>query len=115
MANLSCPYKGSPEWKALVAKVGTFEAYRDYLENNGEIRSPEIVFAKIQAREDFKRDLEYYQGDEALMEQEEGREEELPVEPTTEVVKPGVSELFDSNPELASVGTPQQYLYLDFQ
>ena len=114
MANLSCPYKGSPEWKALVAKVGTFEAYRDYLENNGEIRSPEIVFAKIQAREDFKRDLEYYQGDEALMEQEEGREEELPVEPTTEVVKPGVSELFDSNPELASVGTPQQYsAYLD--
>ncbi len=102
MANLSCPYKGSPEWKALVAKVGTFEAYRDYLENNGEIRSPEIVFAKIQAREDFKRDLEYYQGDEALMEQEEGREEELPVEPTTEVVKPGVQELFDSNPELAN-------------
>ena len=30
------------------------------------------------------------------------------------IVKPGVSELFESNPELANIGTPEQYSqYLD--
>lgn len=32
----------------------------------------------------------------------------------SEVIKPGVAELFDSNPELANIGTPEQYSqYLD--
>jgi len=49
-----CPNKNSAEWKALAADpteggVGTFEAYRDFLENK-EIRSPEIVQAKIDAK-----------------------------------------------------------------
>lgn len=45
---LSCPNKNSPEWIALEAAVGPFEAMRDYMEYNGEIRSPELVFEKIQ-------------------------------------------------------------------
>ena len=39
-----------------------------------------------------------------------------PTQPTTSTtaVKPGVEELFESNPELASIGTPEQYsAYLD--
>ena len=35
-------------------------------------------------------------------------------QPTTQSVKPGVSELFESNPKLANIGTPEQYSqYLD--
>ena len=45
----------------------------------------------------FKRDISYYQGDQALMEQEEGFEQVKSTE-----VKPGVAELFESNPELAN-------------
>ncbi len=38
----------------------------------------------------------------------------ISAEPKIEEVKPGVSELFESNPELAQIGTPQQYSqYLD--
>jgi hypothetical protein len=44
---LSCPNKNSPEWIALEKAVGPFEAYRDYMEYNGEIRSPELVLEKI--------------------------------------------------------------------
>jgi hypothetical protein len=40
----------------------------------------------------FKRDISYYQGDQALMEQEEGFEQVKSTE-----VKPGVAELFESN------------------
>jgi hypothetical protein len=50
MKNLSCPNKNLPEWKALVKAVGTFEAFRDYIETSGEIRSPEIVASKIERR-----------------------------------------------------------------
>lgn len=66
MKNLSCPF--GPDWDALVAKVGLIEANRDYLEYNGQIRDPEVVASKVEARKEFKRNLEYYQGDEALME-----------------------------------------------
>lgn len=45
----------------------------------------------------FKRDIFYYQGDQALMEQEEGFEQVKSTE-----IKPGVAELFESNPELAN-------------
>ena len=76
MANLSCPNKNLPEWKALVAKVGTFEAYRDYLETNGEIRDPKYVASKIRARE-FERGLGFYKGDIALMEQQDEKQEEF--------------------------------------
>ena len=57
MKNLSCPNKNLPEWKALVKAVGTFEAFRDYIETSGEIRSPEIVASKIESRKEkgFKK------------------------------------------------------------
>lgn len=45
----------------------------------------------------FKRDIFYYQGNQALMEQEEGFEQVKSTE-----IKPGVAELFESNPELAN-------------
>lgn len=45
-----CPNKNLPEWKALEKRVGNFEAYRDFMENGYEIRDPEIVAAKIEAR-----------------------------------------------------------------
>jgi len=49
-----CPNKNLKEWKILAAPVseggvGEFEAYRDFMET-GEIRSPEIVSAKVGAR-----------------------------------------------------------------
>jgi len=69
-------------------------------------------FKKQEAAEKaFERDLNFFKGDEALMEQEQ-RDLFLQKSPTA--VKPGVQELFDSSPELASVGTPEQYSqYLD--
>ena len=39
----ACPNTTLPEWKKLEAAVGTFEANRDYMETDGEIRSPEEV------------------------------------------------------------------------
>lgn len=45
-----CPNKNTPEWKALELRVGTFEAYRDFMENDGDIRDPEVVARKIDAR-----------------------------------------------------------------
>jgi hypothetical protein len=45
-----CPNKNLPEWKALVAEVGNFEAFRDFMETNGDIRSPQVVSSKIKAR-----------------------------------------------------------------
>lgn len=44
---LTCPNKNSPEWIALEKAVGPFEAFKDFMENNGEIRSPEIVQSKL--------------------------------------------------------------------
>ena len=42
-----CPNKSSAEWKALVDAVGEFEAFRDFIENSGEIRTPEVVLDKL--------------------------------------------------------------------
>jgi hypothetical protein len=63
------------------------------------------------AEKAFERDLDFFKGDEALMEQEQ---RDLFLQKSPKAVKPGVQELFDSSPELASVGTPEQYSqYLD--
>ncbi len=45
-----CPNKEAPEWKALVEAVGTFEAYRDWMENNYTVRDPETVALKLVSR-----------------------------------------------------------------
>ena len=46
--NNMCPT--GPEFQALVNAVGKMEAMRDWMENDGEVRSPEQVIAKISAR-----------------------------------------------------------------
>ena len=48
---MSCPNQNTAEWKALESAVGNFEAYRDYLETDGLIRTPEEVLAKIEERD----------------------------------------------------------------
>lgn len=42
---LACPF--GPEWDTLVKKVGKFQAYKDYLQHDGEIRTPEEVLSKL--------------------------------------------------------------------
>ena len=45
-----CPNKNTPEWKALELAVGQFEAMRDFMETDGDIRTPEVVQAKLDSR-----------------------------------------------------------------
>jgi Mor family transcriptional regulator len=47
---LSCPNINLQDWKDLESAVGTFEAYRDYLETDGQIRTPEQVSSKLAQR-----------------------------------------------------------------
>lgn len=63
MSKRSCPNKNLPEWKTLVAKVGNREAFRDYMETNGEIRTPDVVLDKLAKRIQAKtgRDLDLLQ------------------------------------------------------
>lgn len=42
---LACPF--GPDWDLLVSKVGKFQAYRDYLQMEGDIRTPEEVMDKL--------------------------------------------------------------------
>jgi hypothetical protein len=42
---IACPY--GKDWDNLVKAVGKFQAYKDYMQFNGEIRSPELVMAKL--------------------------------------------------------------------
>jgi len=68
---------------------------------------------QTQAEQSFSRDLNFFNDDQALYEQDKKDLENQDVIPPVEV-KPGVQELFDSNPELAKIGTPEQYSqYLD--
>lgn len=50
MAVNICPNINSPEWKALEMAVGRFEAMKDFMENEGIIRTPEQVSKKIESR-----------------------------------------------------------------
>lgn len=66
---------------------------------------------QLDAIKAFKRDVIFFKGDQALLEQEQ--REDLFLQRATPV-KPGVQEVFNQNPELASIGTPEQYsAYLD--
>jgi hypothetical protein len=47
MAN-SCAF--GKDWDELVEAVGLFQASKDYIENNGEVRTPDEVIAKLEAR-----------------------------------------------------------------
>lgn len=64
----ACPNINSPEWKELEAAVGRFEAMKDWMEHNGEIRSANEVLSKIIGSDDansnntqnlFREDLDY--------------------------------------------------------
>lgn len=68
----SCPNINSPEWKALVNKIGNDNAWREFLAN-GYIPS-----------------ADNYDVIEPISKE------------TTQQIKPGVTELFESNPELAN-------------
>ena len=46
----SCPNINLPEWKTLVKAVGQLEAYRDFMETGGQIRTPKEVNAKLLER-----------------------------------------------------------------
>ena len=48
-----CPNITSPEWETLEASVGKLESYRDWLETGGEIRTPELVLAKLEQRKGY--------------------------------------------------------------
>jgi hypothetical protein len=47
---LTCPNINMPEWSALEEAVGKMEAYRDYMETDGLIRTPDVVKAKLEHR-----------------------------------------------------------------
>ena len=53
--SLSCPNKNLKEWKTLVDSVGEFEAYRDYLNTGGLIRTPQEVASTIEERNPLKQ------------------------------------------------------------
>lgn len=42
---LSCPF--GPDWNKLVDAVGKFQAYKDYIQFEGDIRTPEQVLSKL--------------------------------------------------------------------
>lgn len=42
---LACPF--GPEWDLLVGEVGKFQAYKDYMQHQGEIRTPMEVKSKL--------------------------------------------------------------------
>lgn len=99
-------------WSSAIARVqqysglGGFRVVINPLEDavNKEFKRQE------DAEKAFERDLDFFKGDEALLEQEQ---RDLFLQRAAPV-KPGVQELFSTNPELASVGTPEQYsAYLD--
>ena len=46
----SCPNTNLPEWNTLVEAVGQLEAYKDFMETGGEIRTPKEVQRKIVQR-----------------------------------------------------------------
>jgi hypothetical protein len=66
---------------------------------------------QLEAEKKFERDLDFFKGDEALVEQEQ---RDLFLQKSPAAIKPGVEELFNENPELATIGTQEQYSqYLD--
>ena len=54
--SLVCPNKNLAEWKDLVEAVGTFEAYRDFLNTGGLIRTPSEVMSTIENRNPLKQE-----------------------------------------------------------
>lgn len=44
---LVCPNKNTPEWIALETAVGEFEAFKDFMEQGGQIRTPDQVLNKL--------------------------------------------------------------------
>ena len=68
---LTCPNVNMPEWKTLESAVGKMEAYRDYMETDGLIRTPEDVKLKLDTR---KTSINYQLTDPSVMGEPIGRE-----------------------------------------
>ena len=58
--SVTCPNINLSDWKSLVAVVGKYEAYKDYLETDGKIRNPEVVKAKVESRNPLNQTDCYY-------------------------------------------------------
>jgi hypothetical protein len=58
-----CPNINDPAWKALEAGVGRFQAMKDFMENNGEIRDVETVQEKLAYQREpvSKEEMEYHE------------------------------------------------------
>ena len=84
----SCPNKNLAEWKALESAVGKFEAYKDYMETNGEIRDPQVVMDKIKLR-DAARVQDTTRVQDVSMEEDMIRE----ADPTQFSSQPSIAEL----------------------
>ena len=50
----SCPNINLAEWKSLEESVGTFEAYRDFMETDGMIRTPKEVQLKLREKSNYQ-------------------------------------------------------------
>ena len=92
---------GQGDWNKLISKEQEADAfiYSNKIENKG--KDSYVVFEPEQIHIlGSKQDIEGFK--------------EFVTQPTTQSVKSGVSELFESNTELAAIGTPEQYSqYLD--
>ena len=64
----SCPNINLAEWKALESAVGKFEAYKDYMETNGEIRDPQVVQEKIKLRETVEQPVSEFSAEPSVAE-----------------------------------------------
>ena len=51
---LVCPNKNLGEWKELVSTIGEVEAFRDFMERDGEIRTLKQILADKPYLEPFK-------------------------------------------------------------
>lgn len=52
-----CPNINTTEWKKLEAAVGRFEAYKDFVQSNYEIRTPEQVLAKLKRNQQLEEKI----------------------------------------------------------
>jgi hypothetical protein len=92
--------------------------YKVIVNNFQKLVDRELIRQKL-AEKTFERDLDFFNGDVALMEQEfndpieQGEIDDVDYGISQET-KEGVSDIFKQSPELASIGTSQEYsAYLD--
>lgn len=82
---LVCPNINTPEWKALEKSVGRFEATKDFMEHEGDIRTPEQVKQKLYSEGRLQSETPRYSkpdiGDPAIL-KKDAAEQKLDSKPT---------------------------------